>query len=632
MKKLLVGLFVFSFLFIGFQVKATDEGCSSGVIFSSTTGARCPIIDVPIISTNNDTGCSNNEVYSSTTGSACPIIPKVCSSSITTNCVGPIPAVTPVIDTGCSSGVIFSSTTGARCPIVVGGDEDSHGCKGSAGYSWCGIKNKCLRTWEEKCEAVIPVEDKGCAYGQLYSLTTGQKCPVIDIPVNPVVIKNFHTAFLLISPNPSDQKTKDFLSFLENLKPKLEQSFKEATYNAATIKVDDIYVTKSGSENYLINPSEIQNNTNEAIKDLISKNGDKYDFINIFTTYDPKISGNYYQTVKNNVKNIGINIFDNSKEFGSSGKLLGFTFQGDILSAFKNMSALNILSNKDISLFGVGNLLHEIGHSACCHVGGNFIGNGDPSTLEIHNATGHLYEGLESPAKTKDILGTVPWLYNGNNNTYYEDPSSNDYDFRYHPITLYLMGLLPRDQYGTTFNIFNGGTDDQIKTVDLKKYKTVSVNDIIKFAGERSIENNIIAPIIPVVPIDTTKDNGCSNGQVYSSTTGQVCPTVPIIYINKDTGCNGSSKYSSTTGQVCTNYNGQNISSNNYLPNTATPIRRTLKLGIKGEDVKILQAFLNLLADGSFGPKTRSKVIEWQATNGLTPDGVVGPKTREMMK
>jgi len=38
---------------------------------------------------------------------------------------------------------------------LVGNDEDEHGCKASAGYSWCEIKQKCLRTWEEKCEKEI---------------------------------------------------------------------------------------------------------------------------------------------------------------------------------------------------------------------------------------------------------------------------------------------------------------------------------------------------------------------------------------------------------------------------------------------------------------------------------------------
>jgi hypothetical protein len=35
---------------------------------------------------------------------------------------------------------------------IIGGDKDEHGCIGSAGYSWCEEKQKCLRTWEEKCE------------------------------------------------------------------------------------------------------------------------------------------------------------------------------------------------------------------------------------------------------------------------------------------------------------------------------------------------------------------------------------------------------------------------------------------------------------------------------------------------
>ncbi len=39
----------------------------------------------------------------------------------------------------------------APCPIIVGNDTDAHGCKPSAGYSWCQTKQKCLRIWEEGC-------------------------------------------------------------------------------------------------------------------------------------------------------------------------------------------------------------------------------------------------------------------------------------------------------------------------------------------------------------------------------------------------------------------------------------------------------------------------------------------------
>ena len=33
----------------------------------------------------------------------------------------------------------------------VGSDKDEHGCIGSAGYTWCEVKQKCVREWEEPC-------------------------------------------------------------------------------------------------------------------------------------------------------------------------------------------------------------------------------------------------------------------------------------------------------------------------------------------------------------------------------------------------------------------------------------------------------------------------------------------------
>jgi hypothetical protein len=42
---------------------------------------------------------------------------------------------------------------------IVGGDRDEHGCIGSAGYSWCEVKNKCLREWEEPCDTTDVVEE-----------------------------------------------------------------------------------------------------------------------------------------------------------------------------------------------------------------------------------------------------------------------------------------------------------------------------------------------------------------------------------------------------------------------------------------------------------------------------------------
>jgi hypothetical protein len=41
---------------------------------------------------------------------------------------------------------------------AVGADRDVHGCIGSAGYTWCEPKNKCLRVWEEFCFANVGQE------------------------------------------------------------------------------------------------------------------------------------------------------------------------------------------------------------------------------------------------------------------------------------------------------------------------------------------------------------------------------------------------------------------------------------------------------------------------------------------
>lgn len=45
-----------------------------------------------------------------------------------------------------------SDQSGSDSNFIVGNDRDEHGCIGSAGYSWCEEKEKCLRVWEEACE------------------------------------------------------------------------------------------------------------------------------------------------------------------------------------------------------------------------------------------------------------------------------------------------------------------------------------------------------------------------------------------------------------------------------------------------------------------------------------------------
>jgi len=52
-----------------------------------------------------------------------------------------------------------------------------------------------------------------------------------------------------------------------------------------------------------------------------------------------------------------------------------------------------------------------------------------------------------------------------------------------------------------------------------------------------------------------------------------------------------------------------------------------LKKGSKGPEVKELQKFLGVTADGIFGAHTEALVMAYQEKEGLMPDGIVGPNT-----
>ncbi len=50
--------------------------------------------------------------------------------------------------------ITFGDSDQNKDSQLVGGDKDEHGCIGSAGYSWCEAKQKCLRIWEEDCDSI----------------------------------------------------------------------------------------------------------------------------------------------------------------------------------------------------------------------------------------------------------------------------------------------------------------------------------------------------------------------------------------------------------------------------------------------------------------------------------------------
>src|SRR5262249_32241213 len=65
-------------------------------------------------------------------------------------------------------------------------------------------------------------------------------------------------------------------------------------------------------------------------------------------------------------------------------------------------------------------------------------------------------------------------------------------------------------------------------------------------------------------------------------------------------------------------------------PGSGAP-RATLRRPSTSELVKVVQAKVGVVVDGSFGAKTEAAVRAFQRTKGLVPDGIVGPKTWAML-
>lgn len=58
---------------------------------------------------------------------------------------------------------------------------------------------------------------------------------------------------------------------------------------------------------------------------------------------------------------------------------------------------------------------------------------------------------------------------------------------------------------------------------------------------------------------------------------------------------------------------------------------KTLKLTSRGNEVKQLQALLNITQDGIFGPQTSRAIMQFQRENNLKVDGIVGPLTWSLL-
>ncbi|MFA5932207.1 MAG: peptidoglycan-binding domain-containing protein [Candidatus Paceibacterota bacterium] len=118
-----------------------------------------------------------------------------------------------------------------------------------------------------------------------------------------------------------------------------------------------------------------------------------------------------------------------------------------------------------------------------------------------------------------------------------------------------------------------------------------------------------------------------STSPVTVTVTPGTSTTPAVTMTTQDPGCSGGNKYSTSTGNLCVN----------TLVKSYDFGTKTLKNGSKGEAVKELQRFLNaklnlgLVVDGKLGPKTIKVIKQWQKDHGLVADGLIGAKTKAKM-
>lgn len=106
-------------------------------------------------------------------------------------------------------------------------------------------------------------------------------------------------------------------------------------------------------------------------------------------------------------------------------------------------------------------------------------------SLEIIQEGMHFYRGLDSPYETGTPMNSDNWIPNGDG-SYRRTEYIGEIE-KYHPIQLYFMGLLTKDNYDfdKKFQVFNAGTGVDFNPERAYPYKEVSINDIIKIEGER---------------------------------------------------------------------------------------------------------------------------------------------------
>ncbi|MBR9703687.1 hypothetical protein GOV10_06615 [Candidatus Woesearchaeota archaeon] len=314
---------------------------------------------------------------------------------------------------------------------------------------------------------------KDNSWSQTSSFTLGE--------INTCNQDHFKMAFILVAKDASELTTER-LDKLNDIKEFFSEDFHTATQGLAYMDTTHNIITliDNGTLVYSFPNGKFINKI-EITKKFYENNNDDFDFITIYSTFET-LDYQHHNTVKNVVNGIGKTTFDLSDSYGSAGKLIGVNF----------MKHIDMYNDPDPAAFRSSGLLHETGHQWCCFVGDDYSTGPPDSELPILGSNSIHWHCVTQVAdlaiEQRDPMGGCYWEDN-NDGTFTRVDIFPKVPI-YHNITLYLMGVLTKEDV-PSIKLVLPNVDPVIwQTSDpiAASVKYIEIEDITSRYGDRSCE------------------------------------------------------------------------------------------------------------------------------------------------
>jgi len=309
---------------------------------------------------------------------------------------------------------------------------------------------------------------------------------------NGICQTHFKMAFIYLLENDLNQQTNT--EKLEQTKKISEEVFNYAGRGFITLDLSypvvKIKINNQNKDRLLYtdpNNLAIYLKDQGIVKEFYINNPDEFDFISIFTNFKigAGASEAFHALLQNKVEGIGMGMrWDNSANYGSKGKLLGYNYMGDVNLIFTSEFP------EERSYYMIGSLLLQ----ETVHQWGAFIGDQDGSSGDLflqHASGAHWSPGLNTGY---DPLGGGDWQDNGDGTFTLKPHASywwggegiNNSLFKevFSDLTLYLIGAVSKEKVNPILKVNYAGVLIPGTTITSEK-KYITIDEIISKHGVR---------------------------------------------------------------------------------------------------------------------------------------------------